>query len=125
MGLPLAYLQLHYRQLDPTCSGRIPHHVFLDAMPTKGETLPRDFVLKLLHDVKYHDHVTSYVSENRNQQPPLYNYERYCKDVVGTSSTLLSKVKHIACETEQNYTVNSRTYKVWRAIREGEIIAHE
>ena len=125
MGLPLANLQLHYRQLDPTCSGRISHNVFLDAMTTKGETLPRDFVLKLLHDVKYQEHVTSEVSENRNQQPPLFNYEKYCKDVIGTSSTLLSKVKQIAIETEQNYAVNSRTYKVRRVRRECKIITHQ
>ena len=108
-------MQLHYRQLDPTCSGRIPHDVFLDAMTAKGEPLPRDFVLKLLHDTKYQDRVTSDVSENINQQPPLFNYEIYCKDVIGTSSTLLGKVKQIAIETEQNYAVNSRTYKVSRA----------
>lgn len=106
---------MYLRQLDPTASGRIPHDVFVDAMCTsnEGEKLQRDFVLSLLNDVKYQVHVeTTDEITNANQQKPMFNYESYCRDVIDTSEKLLNKVKQITIETEQSFTVNSKTYKV-------------
>ena len=106
---------LCFRHLDPTSSGRIPHDAFLNAMCTSNdrEKIQRDFVLALLNDVKYQVHVgTSDKITNANPQQPMFNYEKYCHDVIDTSEKLLKKVTQITIETEQSFAVNSKTYKV-------------
>ena len=42
----------------------------------------------------------------------MFDYETYCRDVLSTSEKLLDKVKQITIDTEHNYIVNSKTYKV-------------
>merc|ERR1719510_2845532 len=45
----------------------------------------------------------------------MFNYEKYCHDVIDTSEKLLKKVTQITIETEQSFAVNSKTYKVRRS----------
>ena len=103
--------------MDPTESGRISHDVFLDAMckSRDDEKLPREVVLTLLKDVKYQVQVeTTDEVKNANHQQPMFDYETYCRDVISTSEKLLNKVKQITIETEHNFILNSKTYKVSR-----------
>ena len=103
--------------MDPTESGRISHDVFLDAMckSSDDEKLPREVVLTLLKDVKYQVQVeTTNEVKNANQPQAMFDYETYCRDVISTSEKLLNKVKQITIETEHNFILNSKTYKVRR-----------
>ena len=78
-----------------------------------GEKLSREFVLTLLKDVKYQVKIeTTSEVKNANQQKPMFDYETYCGDVISTSEQLLNKVKQITVETEHNFILNSKTYKV-------------
>ena len=107
-----------FRQLDPTSSGRISHDDFLNAMCASNDTqnLPRDMVANLLKDVRYQDKIDettgSVATATANQRKPMFDYETYCRDVMNTSEKLVNKVKQITVETEHNFEVNSKTYKV-------------
>ena len=107
-----------FRQLDPTSSGRISHDDFLNAMCASNDTqnLPRDMVANLLKDVRYQDKMDettgSDTNVTANQRTPMFDYVTYCRDVMNTSEKLLNKVKQITVETEHNFEVNSKTYKV-------------
>ena len=80
-----------------------------------GEKLSKEFVLTLLKDVKYQVQIeTTSEVKNANQQKPMFDYETYCGDVISTSEQLLNKVKQITIETEHNFILNSKTYKVSR-----------
>ena len=109
---------LFFRQLDPTSSGRISHDDFLNAMCASNDTqnLPRDMVANILKDVRYQDKMDgttgSDTTVTANQRKPMFDYETYCRDVMNTSEKLLTKVKQITVETEHNFEVNSKTYKV-------------
>ena len=77
---------------------------------SKDEKLPRDFVLTILKDVKYQVQIET--TANANPKTSMFDYEAYCRDVINTSEKLLNKVKQITVETQHNFTLNSKTYKV-------------
>ena len=78
--------------------------------------LSQELVLALLRDEKYRiqsDSQDEVANANSNQRKSLmFDYEAYCRDVLSTSEKLLNKVKQITIDTEHNYVVNSKTYKV-------------
>ena len=80
------------------------------------EPLPQELVLNLLKNERYQvksesrDEVANATSNQ--QKAIMFNYEAYCRDVLSTSEKLLNKVKQITIDTEHNYIVNSKTYKV-------------
>ena len=78
--------------------------------------LSQELVLALLGDEKYRiqsDNQDEVANANSNQRKSLmFDYEAYCRDVLSTSEKLLNKVKQITIDTEHNYIVNSKTYKV-------------
>lgn len=81
-----------------------------------NEQLSRELVLNLLKDKKYQIEAESQeevANANSNQRKSImFDYEAYCRDVLSTSEKLLDKVKQITIDTEHNYIVNSKTYKV-------------
>ena len=111
-----------HRQLDPSHKGRIPQESFLNAMTQRGIKLPPEVVLKMLNNKKYQcqpftsdttgGNGAAKNANHQQQHQPMFNYEAYCNDVIATSEALLSKVKQITAENEQNYSINSNTYKV-------------
>ena len=80
------------------------------------ELLSRELVLNLLKEKKYQIELESHeevANANSNQRKSImFDYEAYCRDVISTSEKLLDKVKQITIDTEHNYIVNSKTYKV-------------
>ena len=80
------------------------------------ESLSQELVLNLLKNERYQvksesrDEVANATSNQ--QKAIMFNYEAYCRDVLSTSEKLLNKVKQITIDTEHNYIVNSKTYKV-------------
>ena len=110
---------MNCRILDPSASGRISHQDFLDSMcgsSNNDELLSRELVLNLLKEKKYQIELESHeevANANSNQRKSImFDYETYCRDVISTSEKLLNKVKQITIDTEHNYIVNSKTYKV-------------
>ena len=80
------------------------------------ELLSRELVMNLLKEKKYQIELESHeevANANSNQgKSIMFDYEAYCRDVISTSEKLLDKVKQITIDTEHNYIVNSKTYKV-------------
>jgi len=90
-----------FQKLDEKGLGYITHDDFLLSMTTRGEKLPSSVIDNMLQDTRY----------NRDRK---FLYPAYCEAVVETTKILSELAVDKITREEEDFSVNSQTYKVRR-----------
>jgi len=90
-----------FQKLDEKGQGYISHDDFLLSMTTRGEKLPGTVIDNMLQDARY----------NRDRK---FLYPAYCQAVVETTKILTELAVDKITREEEDFSVNSQTYKVRR-----------
>jgi len=92
-----------FEKLDDKNAGYLTHDEFTLNMTTRGEKLPAGVIERLITDEKY----------NKDKK---FFYKQFCKSVIETSERLGSLAIEKLQKEEEDFMVNSKTYKVKRKI---------
>lgn len=92
-----------FEKLDDKDAGFITHDDFLLNMTTRGEKLPAGVIERLITDEKY----------NRDKK---FFYKKFCQSVIETGERLGTLALEKLQKEEEDFMVNSKTYKVKRKI---------
>jgi len=90
-----------FEKLDEKNSGYITHDDFMLNMTTRGEKLPTGVIERLICDEKY------------NKEKKFF-YRKFCQSVIETSERLGALALDKLQKEEEDFMVNSKTYKVKR-----------
>jgi len=90
-----------FQKLDEKGLGYITHDDFLLSMTTRGEKLPGSVIDNMLQDTRF----------NRDRK---FLYPAYCQAVVETTKILSELAVDKITREEEDFSVNSQTYKVRR-----------
>lgn len=90
-----------FQKLDEKGQGYITHDDFLLSMTTRGEKLPGSVIDNMLQDARYN-------------QDRKFLYPAYCQAVVETTKILTELAVDKITREEEDFSVNSQTYKVRR-----------
>ena len=90
-----------FQKLDEKHLGYLTHEEFLLNMTTRGEKLPTEMIENLLRNEIYNDDKRFY-------------YQKYCHDIIETSKKLENLAIEKVQQQDEEYQMNSKTYKVKR-----------
>jgi len=90
-----------FEKLDDKNAGYITHDDFMLNMTTRGEKLPAGVIERLITDEKY----------NRDKK---FFYKKFCQSVIETGERLGTLALEKLTKEEEDFMVNSKTYKIKR-----------
>ena len=90
-----------FEKLDDKNMGFLTHDDFILNMTTRGEKLPAGVIERLITDEKY----------NKDKK---FFYKKFCESVIETSERLGSLALEKLQKEEEDFMVNSKTYKIKR-----------
>jgi len=90
-----------FEKLDDKNMGYLTHDDFILNMTTRGEKLPAGVIERLITDEKY----------NKDKK---FFYKKFCDSVIETSERLGSLALEKLQKEEEDFMVNSKTYKIKR-----------
>ena len=90
-----------FEKLDYDNVGYLSHEEFMLNMTTRGEKLPAHIVESLLANTEY----------NKDK---MFFYKKYCQDIIDTNEKLADMALEKLKKDEEEFMVNSKTYKVRR-----------
>ena len=90
-----------FQKMDELHLGYLTHEEFLLNMTTRGEKLPTEMIENLLRNEVYNDDKKFY-------------YQKYCYDIIETSKKLETLAIEKVQQQDEEYQMNSKTYKVKR-----------
>ena len=90
-----------FQKMDVKQLGYLTHEEFLLNMTTRGEKLPTEMIENLFKNEIYNDDKKFY-------------YQKYCNDIIETSKKLEILAIEKVQQQDEEYQMNSKTYKVKR-----------